>query len=85
MIAAAETKRFDPEYFQKQHLADAALVESEPDRFQTFAEMGMKLPAACCGELHCHLPAQRRAREACPIDGKSEYAELADHLTSHTR
>jgi type I restriction enzyme, S subunit len=43
MIAAAETKRFDPEYFQKQHLADAALIEAEPDRFQTFAEMGLKV------------------------------------------
>lgn len=43
MIAGAETRRLDPEYFQKQHLADVALVESRPLSFQTFFDMGLKV------------------------------------------
>jgi len=43
MMTSAETQRIDPEYFQKQYLADAALIEAKPANFQTFAEMGLRV------------------------------------------
>ncbi len=46
VIASAETHRFDPEYFQKQHLADSLLVTAKRGRFETFADMGLRVDAS---------------------------------------
>src|SRR5208282_4999856 len=35
------TSRFDPEYFQKQHLADESLAQSRPRDFQSFADLDL--------------------------------------------
>src|SRR5882757_1377874 len=46
VIGGSETGRFDPEYFQKQHLADAELVENNSSRFLTFADLGVKVDSS---------------------------------------
>ena len=38
---SAETRRLDSEYFQKQHLADEALVKLRPQDFHSFAALGL--------------------------------------------
>lgn len=41
-----ETLRFDPEYFQKQHLADEKLVVERASYFTKFAGLGLKVDAS---------------------------------------
>lgn len=43
VLASTETHRIDPEYFQKQHLADEALATSRRTDFQTFADLGLSV------------------------------------------
>ena len=43
MIASAETQRFDPEYFKKQHLVDAAHAKSNPQQFVTFEQLNLRV------------------------------------------
>jgi type I restriction enzyme M protein len=43
---SAATRRIDPEYFQKQYLADQALVEERPTDFQSFADVGLTVDAS---------------------------------------
>ena len=43
VVESTVTCRLDPEYFQKKHLADDALVHSRPNDFQSFAEMGLRV------------------------------------------
>jgi len=40
-MASAITRRIDPEYFQKQYLADQTLVRSRAKSFQSFARLGL--------------------------------------------
>ena len=42
----AETSRFDPEYFQKQHLADERLVIEYASRFSNFTDLGLRVDAS---------------------------------------
>jgi type I restriction enzyme, S subunit len=44
--ASAETVRFDPEYFQKQNLEDELLMASEPNRYISFDDLGIKIDAS---------------------------------------
>ena len=46
VIASAQTKRFDPEYFQKQHLLDEQRVASSPDQFRSFSELNLHVNAS---------------------------------------
>lgn len=43
MILSAETQRFDPEYFQKHHLIDAAHAKSNPHQFVTFDQLNLRV------------------------------------------
>ena len=45
-LESAATRRIDPEYFQKQHLADQALVEKRLNDFQSFANLGLTIDAS---------------------------------------
>jgi hypothetical protein len=40
-IGGTSTRRFDPEYFQKQHLVDESLAQSRPRDFQSFADLDL--------------------------------------------
>lgn len=42
-MASAVTRRIDPEYFQKQHLADQELVKLRKGDFQSFEDLGLKV------------------------------------------
>ncbi len=42
-MASAVTQRIDPEYFQKQHLADQMLVKKRSKDFQSFAGLGISV------------------------------------------
>lgn len=46
VLASAETKRLDPEYFQIQHLKDARLVADLPDRFTDFRGINLRVDAS---------------------------------------
>ena len=46
VFAQTETKRFDPEYFQRQHLVDERTVASAGSRFKTFADFGLRIDAS---------------------------------------
>lgn len=43
MLASAATHRFDPEYFQKIHLADAAHAKANSHQFVTFEQLGVRV------------------------------------------
>lgn len=43
---AVSTLRFDPEYFQKQHLLDERHVSEKPHQFQRFEGMGLRVDAS---------------------------------------
>lgn len=43
VLASAETHRFDPEYFQKAHLADAAHAKANPSQFVSFDQLGLRV------------------------------------------
>jgi hypothetical protein len=45
-LNAVKTLRLDPEYFQKQHLHDAELVERKSDLFATFKDLGIAVDAS---------------------------------------
>ena len=45
-MASASTHRLDAEYFQKQHLADQALVKSRAMDFQSFAQFGIRVDSS---------------------------------------
>ena len=40
---SAVTRRLDPEYFQKQHLADESLIGRRNNEFQSFADLGLRV------------------------------------------
>lgn len=44
--SSTSTARFDPEYFQKQHLADAAVVELRPSDFSKLADIRVSVDAS---------------------------------------
>ncbi len=46
VLNAAKTIRYDPEYFQKQHLVDAELVRQNSNTFQAASELGIRVDAS---------------------------------------
>lgn len=46
MFASAETMRFDPEYFQKIHLADEDHVVANSSLFKTFQDLDLRIDAS---------------------------------------
>ena len=46
VLESAATRRIDPEYFQKQHLADQAVVEKRQNDFQSFSDLGLTVDAS---------------------------------------
>jgi type I restriction enzyme, S subunit len=46
VVSGSETGRFDPEYFQKQHLAAAELVANNSSKFLTFSDLGVRVDSS---------------------------------------
>ena len=46
VLKQTETRRIDPEYFQRQHLKDEALISSRPDEFTSFKQIGIAVDAS---------------------------------------